>query len=146
MPTTLRNQIITLLGFCLILAATPAHAFDRIAASTQYQQWLAQLKSDIDTVYRQVPREQTISKADIARWCAESVVPGSRGDKDAQPATGCHRRNSALQRASDSVKRCRPAVMVLIDDPDRLAKADGWRWIGVVRQDDPGDKIGPCHQ
>jgi len=80
MSASFRHRIIALLGFFLILAAGPAHAFDRIAASTQYQQWLVQLKSDINTVYRQVPREQEISKADIARWCAESVVPGSRGE------------------------------------------------------------------
>lgn len=103
MSTSFCNRIIALLGFCLILAAAPAHAFDRIAASTQYQQWLLQLKSDINTVYQQVPREQEISKADIARWCADSVVPGSRGEQNLAEWLNLNRRTPAHTRSGEII-------------------------------------------
>lgn len=66
-------------GMGLLLCCLPAQGFDRIAAGTQYRQWLAQLKTDIGTLQKNVPTDREITQADVEHWCAQSVVPGSRG-------------------------------------------------------------------
>ena len=62
----------------LLTAPHPAHAFDRVSAGQRYRQWYAQLQSDLYDLVENVPRNRPVTREDVERWCARSVVPGSR--------------------------------------------------------------------
>ena len=65
--------------FCaLLICAAPAWAFDRVKEGERYRQWYAQLQKDIETLREQVPSGKPLSNEDVERWCANSLVPGSR--------------------------------------------------------------------
>jgi hypothetical protein len=68
---------------CLVwLASLPTQAqaprFDRVASLARYQQWFGQLQTDLRTVLKNVPRDEPITPEHISKWCAQSIVPGSR--------------------------------------------------------------------
>lgn len=76
------KKILLILPLCLAglsCVSNTEPAFDRLVSSERYRAWYARLQTDIATVGKQVPAGQQVTEADVARLCAGSVVPGSRG-------------------------------------------------------------------
>ena len=64
------------------LSAGRAFAFDREREGDRYRQWLHQLNLDIAALSEQVPPSRPVTRQDIERFCAKSLVPGSRATQN----------------------------------------------------------------
>lgn len=78
MALSLLRHCMSLCLLSLWACAAMAQDFDRVAAGTQYRSWLQQFHTDLQATLREVPRDEDITIAQVNRWCAGSVVPGSR--------------------------------------------------------------------
>ena len=74
----MRRLLAGLLCCALLMGAAPVSAFDRVKEGERYRQWYAQLQKDIESLLAHVPSGAPLTNEDIERWCANSLVPGSR--------------------------------------------------------------------
>ena len=74
----MKRIVFAWLGFFFMVCAAPGWAFDRVKEGERYRQWYAQFQKDIEALREHVPSGQPISNAEVERWCANSLVPGSR--------------------------------------------------------------------
>lgn len=88
---------------CGLACATPAWAFDRVAAGRRYRDWLRRLHAELAQLDRELPRAQAVAPADVDRFCVSSIVPASRASGTIAQLLSEARRHGATSRSGEIV-------------------------------------------